>query len=1221
MTKHETANIEDFAKPAFLEYAMSVVLDRAIPEVADGLKPVHRRILYAMSELDLLPATAKPKKSARVVGDCFVAGTLVHTSKGLTPIEMVEVGDRVRMPGGELAAVVQSYANPPSENMQVSFSNGYAMQTTQGQLFRVLNDDLSIGWAPASELSGKTVLSAGFSDGGFSDQRTDHQARLAYSVGLLVAEGCLTDRGRSGRVGIWMVDPEPLAVLEQVCDVEGVRASRSLRRAKVPGHRDQFQLRFSGFPKAFEACANLAAEKQVPQWILEDRTLHAPFLAGFMDGDGFVRGQGRQGGAPQREIVFSTISDKLSEQIGAMLSDHGVASTRMCLKGSGRIEKGWAPLFQVLVGGSMALRLAAALLPYLQIPAKKSRAEDMVAAQGRSWDGATRCFPARAVWGELSRFHLGSGWYQDASGKKFRMGIKYPSGNKIRYHAGLSDGVLSYAQVSEWGIIEKLSRLGSPLAARLLELISRYEVLRVTSVTPAGSAPTYDIQIDHDSHEFVANGMAVHNCIGKLHPHGDSAVYEALVRMAQPFSMRYPLIQGEGNFGSRDGDNAAAMRYTECKLAPIAGALLDELSPATVDYRSNYDNTMQEPVTLPSRLPFALLNGNEGIAVGMASSLLPHNLNEVVEGAKLLLSKPKATLEQLMELIPGPDFPTAGVLISSHEEIKKAYAEGRGSLRLRARWKVEPVGKKWRLVFTELPAPTSTAKVMVQLDELLDPKPKEKKGKKLPLTTEQVRLKKLFGDMIESYLDNSDKTDPVRLVVEPKDKKLDADTLAMLLCAHTDLEMNVSPNIVMVDRKGTPRQGSLLDWLGQWCEYRLVTVRRRTEDEKQKIDRRLHILAGRLLILDRLDEAIALIRTAEVPKTALMETFGLDDIQAEDVLSMQLRALGRLDHQKLVDEQTAKRAESARLAELLANEKLMRKLIIKELDADAKRFGDERRTELAPAEASNARKQLESGAVSERLAPEPVAVALTDRGWISWRPAKSMEEALSADYKVKTGDAVKRVYFGDRADQLLLMDAAGRAYSLRLADLSKADTAPLTQWFTLSAPIVEGAIGSDASRFIVAGSGGYGYIVEGSRWANRMTAGKAFLRLSEGETPLPPVPLSPDLPADALVATLATDGRSVVFPVSDIKVLPGGKGVGFMGLAKGVAMADLSLIDAEGVVVLRPAKGKLVKVAKDQWEGVSGARSAGKKGRALHKSAPGAVFERPGREQPIPASE
>lgn len=945
MSKYDTTNIEDFAKPAFLEYAMSVVLDRAIPEVADGLKPVHRRILFAMSELDLLPATAKPKKSARVVGDCFVAGSLVHTENGLVPIESVEVGDRVRMPSGELSDVVQAYANPASENLRITFSNASVLEVTPGQLFRVLGEDMSPGWAPASDLAGQMVLA-------------------------------------------------------------------------VKAHHDPV-------------------------------------------------------------------------------------------------------------------------------------------------DGIASCDRAR-----LHRL----------------------------------------------GLLERLGCSEAPLDGRLRKVLETYDIVLVDTIEPAGAAPTYDIQIAHESHEFVVNGMAVHNCIGKFHPHGDTAVYDALVRMAQPFSMRYPLVQGEGNFGSRDGDRAAAMRYTECKLSPIAGALLDELSPAVVDFRPTYDNTLVEPVTLPARLPFALLNGNDGIAVGMASSLMPHNLREVVAGAKLLLSRPKATIDELIELIPGPDFPTGAILISTPEEIRKVYSEGRGSLRLRARWKVEPVGRSWRLAFVELPAPTSTAKVMMQLDELLDPKQKEKNGKKLPLTPEQVRLKKLFGDMIGHYLDNSDKNDPVRLVIEPKDRKVDPEALAMLLCAHTELEMNVSPNIVMLDRRGTPRQGNLIDWLGQWCEYRLQTVNRRTVEEKRRLDHRLHILAGRLLVLDRLDEAIHLIRTSEVPKQALMDAFALDDVQAEDVLSIQLRAVARMDHQKLIDEQADKKAHSERLAKLLASEKLMRKLIISELDADAKRFGDDRRTELAPAEASNLRKQMEAGIATSRMAPEPVAIALTERGWVAWRPAKSMEEALQGEFKIKAGDEVKRIFFADRAtDQMFLIDQTGRAYSLRLMDLpSKADTAPLTQWFNAAAPIVEAATGNDKSRFIVAGSSGYGFIVKGADWSNRMTAGKAFLTLGPDDAPLPPLPLSGAEPENTRVVTLSSQGKSVSFPLSELKVLPKGKGVGLMGLPKDATLKDLALAE-DGAPVLIQAKDKQAKISSEDWQSVDGPRSASKKGRVLHKLAANGVFIRPGR--------
>jgi topoisomerase-4 subunit A len=741
--------------------------------------------------------------------------------------------------------------------------------------------------------------------------------------------------------------------------------------------------------------------------------------------------------------------------------------------------------------------------------------------------------------------------------------------------------------------------------------------------------------------------------IGQVHPHGDGSVYEAMVRLAQPFSQRYPLVQGIGNFGSRDGDSAAAMRYTECKLAPIAATLLDEMDPEVVRFRPNYDNSTMEPAQLPARLPFSLLNGGEGIAVGMASSLLPHNLREVGAAARLFLLNPKLAakkdaLDQVMAVMPAPDFPTGGTLISSPEDIKQVYATGRGAMRLRAHWNVETVGKSWRLVFTEVPQSTNTSKILQQINDLVDPKPREKNGKRLPLTAEQVRLKKIFGDLIDEAIDNSDLNNPIRLLITPKDRKADPQALALLLCAHTELELNASANMVMVDLDGKPRLAGVVEWLSQWCQFRVQTVRLRTISEKAKIDRRLHILAGRLLILDRLEEAIALIRSSDTPKTALMETFGLDDIQAEDVLSMQLRALGRMDHTRLVDEQKNKTAESQRLGGLLDDEKKLRKQIVKELDADVAKFGDERRTRLAPsafsvavtARASKASRnggQPASGVeklLAKSTTPEPVALALTERGWLAWRPAKSLEEARMADFKVKSGDVVRQVVLADRSQFFWLLGKSGRVWSLHGSDLpGRADTAPLTQFFDLAADdafLHLQPADPDAS-FLVAGEGGYGFITTSSDVINRMKAGKAFLTLAADELPLPPQPLGPAVPAAGVddgrrVVVLSTDGRAVVFPLSDIKQLPKGKGVALIGLAEGAKVSDLAVFSPpsaakEAAVRLVPASGKPTEGLPVSWADLEpqvGGRSAGKKGRNLHKKAPtGGVFVRAGREGPL----
>lgn len=723
------------------------------------------------------------------------------------------------------------------------------------------------------------------------------------------------------------------------------------------------------------------------------------------------------------------------------------------------------------------------------------------------------------------------------------------------------------------------------------------------------------------------SARVVGEVIGKYHPHGYTAVYDALVRMSQSFSLRYPLIHGEGNFGTRDGDSAAAMRYTETKLTPISAALLDELAWDTVDFVDNFDNSLKEPETLPSRLPFLLLNGASGIGVGLATEFLSHQLNEVVEGAKLILTKKSVTLDELMEKIPGPDFPTGGQIISTPEEIKKVYMEGRGSLRLRARWTVKEQAKgRWRLHFFEIPQTTSAKNVLEQLGELLNPKPKEKNGKRLPLSPEQLRLKKLFSELVDEIHDVSSTDDDGKttwgIEIVPKDRKMAPDDLARTLCAHTDLESNAPVNFVAVDATVSPRQGTLVDWLTQWCEYRVETVRRRLTHEKATIDHRLHIIAGRLSILDHIEEVVQILKTAKDARQELMDRFKLDEEQANDVLDMRLRQLANLERFKLEDEQAAKLKEQARLARLLADDKLLRKLVIQELEQDAKTFGDTRRTLLQPEVATSAKAVLKT-AVSEKMAPEPVAIALTERGWISWRPAKTWEEARSADFKIRAGDQVRRIFFGDRNDHLLLLDESGKGYSLHLMDLaSRADTQPLSNWFDAASRISEGAVSGPEGRFILAGQKGYGFIVKASDWVSRMKAGKALLTLESGESPLPPHPLPAEVSAEAKVLAWSTDGRAVAFPFADLKALPKGKGVALLGLADDAALADLVLIPEDGKVVLKTPQGSAT-VGPNAWEALVGARSAGKKGKILHtvrgKPVLGTAFERPGREEAIVA--
>lgn len=1200
-------DITPYALDSYLRYSMSVVRGRAIPSVLDGLKPVQRRILFAMKELGL-DDKAKPKKSARVVGDCFVAGTLVHTEHGLKAIETIEIGERVRQPNGQLSRVVQAYANPVSAVVEVGLANGQCLTVTPGQLFRVLEEDLSVTWCRADQLSGKRVLLNSPRVFKAAQPAVGLDLAKAYALGLLVAEGYLTDRGRSRRVGISMVDEEPLTTLAEVCEGEGVTAHWARRLPQQPHHRAQHQVRFSGFDEAFAVCQAKSAAKQVPAHILADRRLHAGFLAGFIDGDGHVRQE-----QARREFTLVTTSMTLARQLQAILRDMGVASTRRCQAGKEvhHLEKAF-----ITVTGENATRLAKAVGHLLVIEEKRVTAERIAGFSGRQLNTVSECIPARTIWEALSEHHLGGGWYQAQDQQKFRAGIP------VRHAKDLRKGQLSWRQVEAWGILDKLERVGAPVAARLRHLRETYEVAEVAQVMPAGQQAHYDIQIEAADHEFVVEGCAVHNCIGKYHPHGDSSVYEAMVIMAQPFKLRYPFVHGEGNFGFINAPKSyAAMRYTEARLSKIANAVLEELKWETVDYDPNYDNTLKEPRMMPARLPFLLLNATEGIGVGMATDFVPHQLNELVEATKLVLLNKKTTLDDVMAVMPGPDFPTGGRIISSREEIRKAYDDGRGAIRVRAKWDVEQRARgKWALHFKELPPDVSPDAVMMQIGDLMNPAPKkDKKGGPGKLTPNQLRLKKLFTELVDEFKDLSDKSG-IDVMFVPKDSKMDPDDFAKVICAHTTLEKNVKVNLVAVDSTGAARGGSLMDWLGQWCEFRVATVRRRLEHQKAKIEHRLHILAGRLKVLADIDEAIRIIRTAEDPKLGLMERFGLDEEQAEDVLEIRLRQLARLERSKLEDERQELETELARIVKLLSDDKAMRREIVKELDADAKAYGDERRSEISPDEATSIKKVMDEH-VADKLAPEPVAVALTERGWLSWKPVKTADEALASEFKIREGDNVRRIFFGDRNDYLFLIDDAGKGFSLRLTELkTKADTQPLTTWFEPGTrKIIEGAVGTPDSRYLLTHTGGFGLLMLGKHWIARVKAGKDLFDLTEGAQVLPVQPAPVEGQDTLRVVCLSTDGRAVAFKLDEIKQLPKGKGSPILGLAAGESMSDAVVLAVDAPLVLKTPKGSATVAPKD-WETFMGTRSSSKKGKALHKQSAGAVFVRPGREGPTPAA-
>ncbi|MEY3943335.1 MAG: hypothetical protein RLZZ133_1025, partial [Pseudomonadota bacterium] len=532
----------------------------------------------------------------------------------------------------------------------------------------------------------------------------------------------------------------------------------------------------------------------------------------------------------------------------------------------------------------------------------------------------------------------------------------------------------------------------------------------------------------------VKSARVVGDVLGKYHPHGDQSAYDALVRLAQSFSMRYPLIDGQGNFGSRDGDGAAAMRYTEARLTAFSELLLSEIDEGTVDFGPNYDGSFREPLRLPARLPVCLLNGASGIAVGMATEIPPHNLHEVSAAVRLLLEQSVVTDEELLACIAGPDFPGGGQITSSAEEIQQVYRQGRGSLKLRARWVFEELARaQWQLIITELPHGVSSQRILEEIEELTNPKIKA--GKK-SLSPDQQQTKQLMLSYCESVRDESGKEAAVRLVFEPKTSRIDRDEFARLLLAQTSLETSFSANLVAVDTQGRPRSLSLTEMLRQWVDFRLLTVRRRSAYRLEIAQRRIHILEGRVIALASIDEVIAVIRESDEPKPALVARFGLSELQAEDILELRLRQLARLEAIKIEKELSALREQADKLSQILDSERTLRKTVSKEVAEDTKRFADARRT-LVKAELK--------ATVEIPVVDDPVTVVVSVNGWVRSRQGHGH---AAQGFSFKTGDSLYAAFECRTTDQLVALSATGRAYSVSVASLPgfRGEGLPLTSF-------------------------------------------------------------------------------------------------------------------------------------------------------------------------------
>lgn len=675
-----------------------------------------------------------------------------------------------------------------------------------------------------------------------------------------------------------------------------------------------------------------------------------------------------------------------------------------------------------------------------------------------------------------------------------------------------------------------------------------------------------ELGLDADS-KHKKSARTVGDVLGKYHPHGDSACYEAMVLMAQPFSYRYTLVDGQGNWGAPDDPKSfAAMRYTEARLSRYSEVLLDELGQGTVDWVPNFDGTMNEPATLPARLPNLLLNGTTGIAVGMATDVPPHNLREVAAACVRLLDEPSASVEQLMEHVQGPDFPTEAEIITPRADLLKIYQSGRGSVRMRAVYRVEDGD----IVVTALPHQVSGAKVLEQIAAQMQ-------AKKLP--------------MVADLRDESDHENPCRIVIIPRSNRVDAEELMTHLFATTDLESSYRVNTNVIGLDGKPSVKDLRTLLSEWLVYRVGTVRRRLQFRLDKVEKRLHLLEGLLIAFLNLDEVIRIIRSEDHPKPVLMERFGLTEVQADYILDTRLRQLARLEEMKIRGEQDELAKEREKLLALLGSEAKLKKLVRKEILEDAEKYGDDRRSPII--ERAEARALSET----ELMPTEPVTVVLSEKGWV--RCAKGHDiDATGLSYKA--GDGFKAAAPGRSNQYAVFIDSTGRSYSLAAHSLPSArgQGEPLTGRLTPppGASFECLLLPDDNALYVIASDAGYGFVVKGEDLQAKNKAGKALLTLPNGAHVVAPKPLN-SLEDDWLAA-VTTEGRLLLFPVRDLPQLGKGKGNKIIGIpgervaSREEFLTDLAVLPNGSSLVLQAGKRTLTLKADDleHYKGERGRR-------------------------------
>ncbi len=1022
--------IEEEMKTAYVNYAMSVIVGRALPDVRDGLKPVHRRILYAMHDLGMFHN--KPfKKCARIVGECFVSGTLILTARGLLPIEQVEKGDFVYTSSGK-QPVKELYEMPAKPLLKIILENGTSITSTHSQKFKVLTPEFKFEWKGADRLGTEDylVIRAEYPNltkyvslGYYNGKEISLNENIAYLLGQLLSDGWVEKGCRRGypfRCGWCSTSKEIITKLSIILQREfAYTPTIKEKHAKLNAENDLATLKRLYFIRVNNGILNrflvstfslhtaIAKTKEIPpQVFTSPKKVIFSLVDGLIDGDGSVH-------AARNVIHYGSISEKLVDQLQLLLQHLGILSIKYLGTPQrahpvlGRIVKSRNPFFNLEIRSRFAATLAGHLHVSDAVKAERlTNLQQDKTLKTSSFDEIP--FAGKNIFAELQRKHLGAGWYADREGKKFRAGVKYKTGTKIRYSKDLWEKNLGRTQIQEWGISKKLRKIGSRLCLPVEDMLNNnLYFLKVSRTKSVPIQKTYDLGVEKQ-HEFLAQGIVSHNCLGKYHPHGDLAVYDSLVRMAQDFSLRYPLIKSQGNFGSVDGDSPAAQRYTEAKLNKLAEELLKDLDKETVDFRDNFDGSLKEPVVLPSKLPNLLINGSTGIAVGMATSIPPHNVTEVCTATIATIDNPEISVEELMQIIPGPDFPTGAEVICG-PSLHYAYAKGKGKVTIKSVAVIE----EDQIIITEIPYMINKAEMIEQIAEL-------------------VKDKRIVG--IRNINDESDR-EGIRVVVDLK-KDVDPNFILNQLYEYSNLRVSFSIALLALVNN-EPKVMGLKEFIQHHIAHRQEVITRRTKYDLNEAEKKVHILNGLLIALARLDEVIPGIRnsrTVEDAQNFLINTLSLTEIQAKAILELRLQKLASLEQEKIKEEHISLLERIIYYQSILASTQKILELIKEELKEIITNYGDARRSKIVH---GNDDEYIDWETLIEE---ERVIVTMTNSGYVkrlpldTYRTQKRGGKGMKAT-EMKDEDFVEKVYVASTHDYLLIFTDKGQLYWLKVYNI------------------------------------------------------------------------------------------------------------------------------------------------------------------------------------------